>query len=253
MKTISCLLAAAIIAAVPVSRATAQEVNAKELAGKITSNINRGSSFIRLRMTAGGTTFQLQLKERRTRDGSDMLYQVLYPKSRKGEAVLLQKHGGKTSGKVFTAAGGVKDIGSMKEGMFGSDLSYEDIIENFFAWDQQAVVGTEAVGKTNCQILESKPSGSSSYSRVRSWVDTRKSVPLRVEKYSGSTLVRRIETTRVAEDDADHPVVASLVIKRPAQNSETEIEGSNIKQDITYTDADFSAQGMQNLAPPPSK
>ena len=86
----------------------------------------------------------------------------------------------------------------MKEAFFGSDLSYEDLVENFFAWDNQAIVGTETVDRVPCQILESKPGKGdrSSYAKVRSWIDVKRLVPLRVEKYLASgQLARRIDTT----------------------------------------------------------
>src|SRR5215207_8730422 len=166
MKAISRFLVAStlmVAASLPVSRLSAQEtMSAKELAARLSSGITDGSSFIKLRMEirgAGKSILNLQLKERRTREGSDVLYQVLFPKERKGESVLLQRRGGKTTGKIFTPATGVKNISSMKEPLFGSDLSYEDIIENFFAWEQQSIVGTEQINKTTCQILESKSGG----------------------------------------------------------------------------------------------
>ena len=31
----------------------------------------------------------------------------------------------------------------MNEGLFDSDLSYQDAVENFFAWKKQAIVGSE--------------------------------------------------------------------------------------------------------------
>jgi Outer membrane lipoprotein-sorting protein len=70
----------------------------------------------------------------------------------------------------------------MNESLFGSDLSYEDVIENFYAWEHQAIAGTEVVDRVSCLILESKPSQSdhSTYASVRSWVDPRRFVPLRV-------------------------------------------------------------------------
>ena len=39
-------------------------------------------------------SLQLQIKERRTRTATDLVYQVLWPKERKGEAVLLHKADG---------------------------------------------------------------------------------------------------------------------------------------------------------------
>ncbi|MEP6902220.1 MAG: hypothetical protein ABJA66_10750, partial [Actinomycetota bacterium] len=56
-----------------------------------------------------------------------------------------------------------------------ADTPGSDILENFFAWDNQAIVGTEVVDRVSCQILESKPGKGqrSGYGSVRSWVDTR--------------------------------------------------------------------------------
>jgi hypothetical protein len=85
----------------------------------------------------------------------------------------------------------------MNESLFGSDLSYEDVIENFYAWEHQAIAGTEVVDRVSCLILESKPGQSdhSTYASARSWVDPRRLVPLRVEKYlSSRQLAPRIDT-----------------------------------------------------------
>jgi hypothetical protein len=204
-------------------------------------------------MKIGGETMQLQMKGRRTQSGTHVLYQVLYPKQRKGEAVLLEKQPGRpATGKIFVPGSGVKAIGSMKVSLFGSALSYEDAVDNFFSWDQQSFAGTEEVDRATCQILESKSGAGSSYSLVRSWIDLRRMLPLRVEKYSGSTLVRRIKADRIAKDDIDRLVVASLIVERPG-GSTTEIDGSDSRHNVTYTDKDFSEEGMQSLAPPPSK
>jgi hypothetical protein len=234
--------------------------SAKELASQLSANMQDGSSLIRLRMdftsTAGAkTVLQLQIKSRRTRGATDIVYQVLFPKERKGESVLLQKSSKGVSGKLFLPASGVQSIssGQMKESLFGSALSYEDIIDNFFTWEQQTIVGTEEVDRVACQILESKSGGGSSYSRVRSWIDVKRMVPLRVEKYSSSgQLAKRIETTRVAKDDTDRQVPASLRVQRSGEAAATEIEGSNSRHDVSYEDSIFTAEGIQVLAPPTS-
>ena len=74
----------------------------------------------------------------------------------------------------------------MNEALFDSDLSYQDAVENVYAWKKQAIVGSETVRGTACQILESKPDAASdsTYARVRSWIDPVRLVPLRLEKYS---------------------------------------------------------------------
>jgi outer membrane lipoprotein-sorting protein len=91
----------------------------------------------------------------------------------------------------------------MKEPWFDSDLSYEDLIDNFFSWENQAIIGAEEVDGVSCQILESKPvkGDRTSYSSVRTWIDTRRTVPLRIEKYAApGRLARRIEAFNVVTD-----------------------------------------------------
>jgi Outer membrane lipoprotein-sorting protein len=260
------LRAAFLCVIIPCSYASAQDAapSAKELAARLSSNIVDGASFVKLRMEirqpAAGTktAMNLYLKARRTPSATDIIYQVIFPKERKGEAFLVQKASGRTSGMLFVppAAPVAMSAAQMKEGIFGSDISYEDLLENFFAWDNQAIVGTEAVGRTPCQILESKPGKGdrSGYAKVRSWIDVKKMVPMRVEKYLASGQVaKRIDTTDVKEDDLNRPVTRTLVVQRAGRDSVTEVEGTEIKHDVIYTDADFTAEGMQKLSPARSK
>ena len=230
----------------------AADSTAGDLASKLSALRQDGASYVRLRMDTKGGTLQLQIKQRMAKNSSDVVYQVLFPKDRKGEAVLLKRTGRSSSGSVFLPPNTVKPIGDMKDSMFGSDLTYEDIIDNFYGWDQQAIVGTEAVDGVNCQVLESKPGKGdrSSYGSVKSWIDPKRMVPLRIEKYSGSgQLVRRIDTTRVVAD-AGHHIPANLAVTSARQGSTTQIDGSRIKHDVNYTDADFSVDGLKEMTVP---
>ncbi len=242
------------------SRGMAQDAtpNAQDIASRLSTAIQDGSSSARVKMetkpSAGGakTVLQLQIKTRRTNASTDILYQVLWPKERKGEAFLLHKAANQAAtGTVFTPPNTTKTItaGQMREGVFGSDLSYEDLVENFFSWDNQAIVGTETVDHVACQILESKPgkNSHSSYGRVRSWIDVKKLVPMRIEKYSASgNMERRITTARVAKNDADRPVPATLIVQHGG--STTELEGSKSRYDVTYKDADFTPDALRALS-----
>ena len=245
--TLAFALACTLRAAEP-----AAPMSANELAARLSALRQDGSSYVRLRMEINGAkkeTLQLQIKQRRTKNATEVVYQVLFPKERKGESVLLRKIGNRpASGSVFVPPNSVRAIDDMKEPLLGSDLSYEDIVEDFFAWDQQAIVGTEDVDGVPCQILESKPGKAdrSSYSRVRSWIDTRRLVPLRVEKYSGPQLLRRIDTTRIVTD-AGHPIPANLTVRGPRSGSSTDLDGSRIKHDVTYTDREFTAEGFKEV------
>lgn len=241
----------------------AQEVtpNAQELASKLSANLQDGSALVRLKMeisqASGGpkTTLQLQVKSRRTKTSTDILYQVLWPKERKGESFLLRKSGDSApSGTVFTLPDSLQPLSAsqMKEGIFGSDLTYADLVENFFGWEHQAIVGEETVDRVPCQIVESKPDSGerSMYAKVRSWIDTKRMVPLKVEKYLASgQLGRQVITTRVAKDDTDRPVPASVTVQRPGQTSITELEGSNSRHDVVYSDSDFTPEALRKLTP----
>jgi hypothetical protein len=231
-------------------------MTANELASRLSALRQDGASYVRLRMEIKGATketLQLQIKERRTKDSSEVVYQVLYPKERKGESVLLRKIANRpASGSVFVPPNTLRPIEDLKELLFGSDLSYEDVVEDFFAWDQQAIVGTEKVDGVNCPILESKPGKDerSIYGSVRSWIDVRRLVPLRVEKYASSgQLLRRIATTRVVADAGRH-IPADLTVGAARPDSSTLLDGSRIRHNVTYTDRDFTIEGLKEIATP---
>jgi Outer membrane lipoprotein-sorting protein len=242
------------LVALPVFALAAE--SASDLAAGLRAK-QEGSTFVRVRMQIGSRknqTLQLQIKSRVSRDTSDIVYQILFPKERKGEAVLLHRSGEKFSGTSFTPPNTVRPIasGEINQPLLGSDLSYEDIIDNPYRWSQQAIVGSEVIDGSSCQILESKPSKGHrfSYSSVKTWVDPRRLVPLRIEKYDASGKVaRRINTTRVLLD-GNESLPADLKVYGP-NGTVTEITGSRIKRGVIYSDNEFTPEGLKQLAAPP--
>lgn len=230
-------------------------IPAPELAARLAAK-QQGTSYIRVRMeTPGGTAnvLQLQIKSRVSRGNADLVYQVLFPKERKGEGVLLHRTGNRISGTLLTPTGAVRALGAadLDEPLFGSALSYEDVIDDFFGWSQQSTVGTEEIDHIACQILESKPGKGhhSSYSSVRTWVDPRRLVPLRIEKYSGGgQLLRQIAVTRITLDGGDS-IPVNLSVRGP-RGAMTEIDGSRIKRGITFSDAEFTPEGLKRMTVP---
>lgn len=228
-------------------------MSAEELADRMDAS-SQGSALIRSKLEVrsldgGKSVLQLQIKQRRTKTTTDLVYQVLWPNERKGEAVILHQSGSASKGSIIVPQQPVRAIkaSQMDDGLFDSDLSYQDALENFFAWKKQAVIGSEVINGVNCQILESKPDTSSAsiYAKVRSWIDPRRFVPMRIEKYSSSgELIRRIDITRVARDERHNPIPASLTVHGPRKNSVTEFNGARIDQDVKFTDADFTAAGV---------
>jgi len=241
------------IIALNAAEPAAPALSATELAARMNA-LREGSALIRSKLevqSAEGAkrVLQLQIKERRTKAATDIIYQVLWPNEHKGEAVILHQAGGTPKGSIIIPRQPVRAItpAQMGEGLFDSDLSYQDAVENFFAWKKQAIVGWEAINNVNCQILESKPDGSSLtiYAKVRSWIDPQRFVPMRIEKYSSSgELLRRIDITRVARDEKHNPIPASLTVHGPRKNSVTEFNGARIDQDVNFTDADFTPAGL---------
>jgi len=242
------------LVALPISALAAE--SASDLAAGLRTK-QEGSTFVRVRMQIGSgenQTLQLQIKSRVSRDTSDIVYQILFPKERKGETVLMHRSGEKFSGTSFTPFDPVRPIasGEINQRLFGSDLSYEDIIDTPYRWNQQAIVGSEVIDGNSCQILESKPGKShrSSYSSVKTWVDPRRLVPLRIEKYDASgKVVRRINTTRVLLD-GNESLPADLKVYGP-NGTFTEITGSRIKRGVTYSDNEFTSEGLKQLTAPP--
>jgi hypothetical protein len=238
-------------------------MSAKDLSGSISAR-QEGTSYVRLRLEVkqpGDTVkvaLQLQIKKRRTKAVTDVVYQVLWPKERKGEAFLLhQTDGSPAAGWLFIPPDKLRPLkaSQMSDTLFASDLSYEDVIENFFGWKNQAIVGNEILNRVSCLILESKPDTSevSTYARVRSWIDPQRLVPLRVEKYLPSgQLARRIDTTRVAPDDKGRPIPADLTVRGLQGDSVTDLDGSRIRHEVVYTDREFTPEGLAEVQAPSS-
>jgi hypothetical protein len=241
-----------------------EPMSAKDLAARLSAVWQDGASYVRLLLNVKqppDTTkiaLQIQIKERRVKEGTDIIYQVLWPSERKGETVLLRASPGRPpSGALFVPPDKLRPLSSsqMNESLFGSDLSYEDVIENFYGWENQAILGTEVIDRVSCLMLESKPSRSdhSTYTSVRSWIDSRRLVPLRVEKYQSSgQLARRIDTIRVVTDDKGRSVPAGLTVRRPGGDAVTEVDGSRIRHDVKYADSEFTPDSLTHITTPRS-
>jgi len=237
--------------------------SARDIASRLSAQ-QEGASYVRMLLEIKQPAdnkkiaLQVQIKERRTKTAADVVYQVLWPKERKGEAVLLhQTEGRPPTGALFVPPDKPRPLtaAQMSDPLFGSNLAYQDVIENFFAWESQTIIGAEIVNRVNCVILESKPGKDdhSIYGSVHSWIDARRLVPLRVEKLLPSgRLGRRIDTTRVAADDKGRSIPANIAVQGGKDNSVTELDGSRIKHDVNYTDHDFSPDGIAEGSAPKS-
>ena len=259
----ACFCLAVVLSAANSADPAPQALSAEDLANRLSAWQQDGASYVRLRMEIKqppGTTksaLQIQIKARRAGNAADVFYQILWPKERKGEAVLLRKaRDGTVKGSIFVPPNTLRslDPSQMKEPLFGSDVFYEDLVDNHFAWKTQAIVGAEDVDGVNCHILESKPGkgDNSSFTSVRTWVDSRRLIPLRIEKYVAGRLVRRIDTANVVTDDIGRQIPANLTVSGSRSNSVTELDGSRIKHDVTYSDRQFAPEALKEVTIPRS-
>jgi hypothetical protein len=56
----------------------------------------------------------------------------------------------------------------------------------------------------------------------------------------------------VVTDDIGRQVPANLTVRDPRKNSTTELDGSRIKHDIRFDDAEFKAEALRQLSIPRS-
>jgi hypothetical protein len=236
-------------------------ITAPALASQLQAARGDGSSFVRLRAEISQpsartkSVLQVQIKSRRSAHRTDLVCQLIWPKERKGESILLTRIGAHApSGTRFVPPDAMQtlDAQALTGSLFGTDLALEDLTEDFFSWKHQAFAGSEVVDGVTCRILESRPGADdwSGVASVRSWIDVRRTVPLRVEKYSPSgTLIRRIDTRKVVRKDG-HWIAASFLVRQPGRDSQTEFESIRGEQDAVYDDSDFTPEGLRQLAPP---
>jgi hypothetical protein len=258
MRTHLVLLFASLSPSLPLLAQTETRPHtAAELIAGVRAAKPEDSFYARLRIehSEGGgkpVTLQVQLKRRPTSDGSDSLYQVLFPKDRKGEGLLLKLRKNSISGASMSAEGKLQPVGAGSDGIrvFGTALTVEDLQAEFLKWPQQTIVGQEKVGALPCTIVESRPSSSSSQ-RVRSWIDESRYATMHVEFYNGSDKPHKVvETRKVLRGSNGFFAPVSFTITDVKSGASTEVEG--VKSDpATYTDADFSDAALKTLTTAP--
>jgi hypothetical protein len=202
-----------------------------------------------IRQGQDAQTLQVQILQRRSPSSTEVVCQVLWPKERQGESLLLRKVGRNApTGVRFVPPDKMLTPDALDEPLLGSDLALADLMENSYTWDHQAIVGKEKIGNLPCLILESKPGNGqhSIYTAVRTWVDETRLLPLRVEKFMGSgKLARRIETTRFTRNEEGAEIPANLSIQSQRDGSVTTMEGSRLNTRVTFADGDFTPKALR--------
>ncbi len=262
MTSRSVFLRASLIGLVGLSFSSwvsAQQYSAEQLIAGVKAAAPEGGLYVRLRMEhraspdAGASVLQVQLKRRTTAAGvGEQLYQVQFPKERKGEGLLLKlpKSGGFT-GFQFSPGQGAKALQPSDRSLavFGTAFTIDDLLADFLDWPRAQIVGNEKVGNVDCTIVESQPAKGGR--KVRSWIDPKRLVALKIEQYrDGSQPVKIVQTNKVIRADSGRYVPATFTVSIPG-GAVTQIEGVRSGSGLTYSDGDFSTSALETVTGPP--
>jgi outer membrane lipoprotein-sorting protein len=144
----------------------------------------------------------------------------------------------------------VKISGHMlKEGMMGSDVSYEDALETDKLSQKYAITleGEEACNGSTCHVivLEAKVKDAPYYKR-RMWVDTQTFVAWKEEMYAKSGKLLKVANVLEVKKVGKRSVpVKSEMVNKLRSNSKTVFEMHDIEFDTPMKEEDFSLRWLR--------
>lgn len=238
----------------------ADDLTAEQLINKVVDSRKTTGFRVRAKLilTVSGSgkrdARQLLIKSRRDGEATKILYQALWPAEFKGRALLVEKSGdGKTTGFLFEPPGKVTPLTPelMTRPFLDSDLSIEDLTEDFWRWPLQKIVGDETVDMKPCKIIESRPPDGlvTSYSLIKSWISPEMSLPMRLHKFGkDGKLVKRFNVEKVIKQENNRWAPATLVVEPADDSHRTMLDGSKSERDIEIPAEDFTLEKIKALA-----
>jgi hypothetical protein len=194
-------------------------------------------------------TLQILVKGRHEGNASEMLYLALYPQADKGRAVVIRKDGGdNVSGFIREPNGKTLNLTSerIKQPLFGSDITIEDLAEDFWTWPAPKLSGQDKVCHKDCYIVDCRPPKGldASHAVVRAWISPETALPLRIESYlANGTLAKRTECRKLAKS-GDHWGMEELTVESAAPGHRTNLDFSKGSRDIEVPATDFTPEGI---------
>jgi hypothetical protein len=253
------LLSLLFVIVVASTATLAADITAEQLVAKVV-NARKTSGFrirARLIMTTPGSdkrdARQLLIKGRTDGGPTKILYQVLWPEADKGRALFIERSADhKTSGFLFEPADKVISLTPelMARPFLGSDLSIEDLAEDFWNWPSQKIVGEEIVDQHPCQIIESRPppDATTSYSLIKTWVSPQMALPLRIHEFDkDGKLVKRFNVEKIIKQSTNYWAPATVVIEPADGHHRTTLDGSKGERDLDVPAEDFTLEKIKSL------
>ena len=192
MKRRTVLLAAVLASSLGTPQVQAQ--TAAELVAKVLSRQQTRGFIVRARLVTGEPGSErpavVQVRTIGRRDGKTarLLCQALWPSSLKGRAVYVQKDGPQAvSGFVFQPPDSVTELSGdvLSMPLFDTDLTMEDLQEDFWSWPGPVAAGGDTVDGKPCRVVELRPPAGvrTAYTLVTTCISPERSLPLRIDAF----------------------------------------------------------------------
>ena len=246
------LLLPGFSSAEPPAAPTAKELLDKVVAARRTSGFTARGRMVISKTGAENRTIQFLVKGRQAGAVKDFLYLALYPAAEKGRAVMVHKDAaGALTGFIREPDGKTSALTTarMKHPLFGSDLTIDEMTEDFWNWPAPKITGQGTVVRRDCQIIDTRPpkGSDSAAALVRLWISPETSLPLRIEMYGADNkLLKRTECRNVVKSGG-HYSMEKLTIESPAAGQQTLLDFSKGNRDVEVPAADFTAEGIAKM------
>jgi hypothetical protein len=194
---------------------------------------------------------QVRILGRRDGDTLKLLYQCLWPRAMKGEALFIAREpDGAIRGFHYRPPDRVEPVSAGSRGMplLGSGLTVEDLVEEFWTWPV-----TELPGETNllghaCRLIEFRaPAASGALCpRVRAWVAPDVLLPLYTVKLdAGGAPVKWFTVRRLAKAGREGWAPVSVEIRACHTAVVTTLTGHRGARDVVVPEERFTVDAVR--------
>ncbi len=240
----------------PAMKMRGSDRTADDLIAKMLDSQNTRGAVIRAKLTVEDdksdqkSSAQIRIRIRRDPGMTRMLFQVLWPDAHKGEAICIERtNRGVAGGFIFQPPDKITPLTAANIGRayLDSDLSIEDLADEFWHWPSQKITGEESIRGDACKIVESRPTGGATgtYSLVRSWISPEKLLPLRMEKFGrDDRLAKRFTVQKTTRHEGVWAPMTTFV-QTVGKTRLTTLELSRGERDVEIPPEEFSPERIR--------
>jgi len=174
----------------------------KEILDKIDANMSSDTRYVKSKMVIHGPRSSRTVESESWAEGKSSFTEYLAPAREKGTKML------KLQDKLWIFSPStdrtIQISGHMlRQSVMGSDLSYEDMMDDKKLSDiyDAVVVESETIGETDCWVVEMKATVEEvAYQMRKLWVDKDRYIPLKEELYAKSgKMLKKTELTNITK------------------------------------------------------